>query len=156
MEPDIFFDLENRKKVNSTVYWNQILVGPLREFWEDSFSEIQEQVVMNDNAPVRKKVYILVRQELGMRCQQHPPNSPDLNPIENIWAYMKHKSSKKYGQITSVKVVQWAVLCLWNEFEDHMRNHLIESMPNRIQVVIEANSVLLHIRIKIDRKLLVE
>jgi len=60
---------------------------------------------MEDNAPVHKKVCILVRQELGMTCHQHPPNSPDLNPIENIWAYMKHQILKEYGYITSVKAM---------------------------------------------------
>ena len=30
--PDIFFDLEDGKKVNSTVYWDQILLGLLKEF----------------------------------------------------------------------------------------------------------------------------
>ena len=28
----IFFDLEDRKKINSTVYWDQILLGLLKEF----------------------------------------------------------------------------------------------------------------------------
>ena len=103
---DIFFDLEDGKKVNSTVYLDQILLGLLKEFWKDSFIEIQELVVMEDDAPVHKKVCIPVRQELEMRCHQHPPNSPDLNPIENIWTYMKHQISKKYVHITSVKVMQ--------------------------------------------------
>jgi len=50
---------------------------------------------MEDNAPVHKKVCIPVKQELEMRCHQHPLNSPDLNPIENIWIHMKHQISKK-------------------------------------------------------------
>jgi len=28
----VFFDLENGKKVNSTIYWDQILLGSLKEF----------------------------------------------------------------------------------------------------------------------------
>ena len=41
-------------------------------------------VVMEDNASPYKKVYISVRIDLGIKCHQYPPNSSDLNPIENI------------------------------------------------------------------------
>ena len=90
MGPDLFFDLEDGQKVNSTIYRDQILTEPLQEFWEESFEEIREPIVMEDNAPVHKKVCIPIRQELEMKSYQHLLNSFDLNPIENIWAYMKH------------------------------------------------------------------
>jgi transposase len=138
MGPGLFFDLEDGQKVNSTVYRDQILNGPLREFWEESFGDVQEPVVMEDNAPVHKKVCIPVRTELGMKCHQHPPNSPDLNPIENIWAHMKHRIAKEYGHITSVKAMQHVVLEIWDDFWDNRWDHLIESMPARIQAVIKA------------------
>ena len=138
MGPGTFFDLEDGQKVNSTVYRDQILLRPLKEFWEESFGDVVEPIVMEDNVPVHKKVCIPVRQELEMRCHQHPPNSPDLNPIENIWAHMKYRIAKEYGHITSVKAMKHVVLHLWEEFGDHRWDHLIESMPDRIQVVIKA------------------
>jgi len=136
--PGVFFDLEGGMKVNSTVYRDQILSGRLQEFWEESFGDVQEPIVMEDNAPVHKKVCIPVRQELGMKCHQHPPNSPDLNPIENIWAHIKHRIAKEYSHITSVRAMKQVVINIWNEFEDDRWDHLIESMPDRIQAVIEA------------------
>jgi len=138
MGPGLFFDLGEGQKVNSTIYRDQILTGPLQEFWEESFEDIKEPVVMEDNAPVHKKVCVSVRQELGMKCHQHPPNSPDLNPIENIWAHMKHRISKEYGHVTSLKIMKDVVVNIWNDFEDHKWDHLVESMPNRIQAVIKA------------------
>jgi len=74
---------------------------------------------MEDNAPVHKKVCIPVRLELAMKCYQHPPNSPDLNPIENIWAYIKDRISKKFSYIISIKEMKCAVVFLWNDFGDH-------------------------------------
>jgi hypothetical protein len=56
MGPGLFFELEDGEKVNSTVYRDQILTGPLREFWDESFGDMQEPIVMEDNAPVHKKV----------------------------------------------------------------------------------------------------
>ena len=79
------FELEEGTKVNSMVYRDQILLGRFKEFWEEAFGDVREPIVMEDNAPVHKKMCIQVRQELAMRCHQRPPNSPDLNPIENIW-----------------------------------------------------------------------
>ena len=89
MGRSMFFELEDGNKVNSTIYRDQILKGSLQEFWEESFGDLEVPIVMEDNAPPHKKVSISVREELGMKCHQHPPNSPDLNPIENIWAHMK-------------------------------------------------------------------
>jgi len=93
---------------------------------------------MEDNAPPHKKVCIPVRKELGMKCHQCPPNLPDLNPVENIWTHMKHVISKEYAHITSQKVRKEVVVSLWNDFEDHKWDYLIESMPEQIQAVIKA------------------
>ena len=138
MGPGVFFDLDDGQKVNSTVYRDQILTGPLQEFWEESFGDVQEPIVREDNAPVHKKVCIPVREELGMMCHQHPSNSPDLNSIENIWAHIKHRISKEYGHITSVKAMRQVVIGIWDESEDHRWDHVIETMPDRIQAVIKA------------------
>jgi len=140
MGPGVFFELEDGKKVNSTIHRNQILKGPLQEFWEESFETVQEPIVMEDNAPPHKKVCIPVRKELGMKRYQHPPNSPDLNPIENIWTHMKHVISKECAHVISQKVINKVVVSLWNDFEDHKWDHLIESMPERIQAVIKAKA----------------
>ena len=138
MGSGVFFELEEGKKANSTIYRDQILKGPLQEFWEESFRDMQEPIVMEDNAPPHKKVCIQVRQELGMTCHQHPADSPDLNPIENIWASMKDIILNEYAYITSLRVINEVVICIWNDFEDHRWDHLVESMPERIQAVIKA------------------
>jgi len=74
MGPGIFFNLAKGETVNSTIYRDQILLGPLQQFWEESFEEIQMPIVMEDNAPVHKKVCIPARESLGMVTLEWPPN----------------------------------------------------------------------------------
>jgi transposase len=68
----------------------------------------------------------------------HLPNSPDLNPIEHIWAYMKQRIVEEFGHITSQQKMKQVVQEMWDLFDDNQFNALIESMPARIQAVIKA------------------
>jgi hypothetical protein len=43
-----------------------------------------------------------------------------------------------YAHIMSQKVMKKVVVSIWNDFEHHRWDHLVESMPERIQVVIKA------------------
>ena len=42
------FELEEGRKVNSAIYRDQVLTGPLQEFQEESFGDLQEPIVMED------------------------------------------------------------------------------------------------------------
>src|SRR5262249_55031335 len=103
--PGAFFKLEQKQKVNSSIYRDQILLGPLKDMWEESFGEV-DPIVMEDGAPVHKKVCIPERENLGMETLPHPPNSPDLNPIENVWQHIKEVVSKDYPNISSKDELQ--------------------------------------------------
>ena len=84
--PGLFFKLEKGQKITSLVYRDQVLLGPLKTFVDESVSEGVQPIVMEDNALVHKGVNKELRTRLGWTEYEHPPNSPDLNPIEHIWA----------------------------------------------------------------------
>ena len=64
-------------------------------------------------------------------------NSPDLNPIENCWIWMK---KQLYSQsFTSITELKEAIKVLWFEGmadSEYLRS-LVESMPRRMVEVIE-------------------
>jgi hypothetical protein len=64
MGPGFFFALEPRQTVNSMVYRDQVLLGPLKTFVEESTLEIGTPIVMEDNAPVHKGASKVAREEL--------------------------------------------------------------------------------------------
>ena len=65
-----------------------------------------------------------------------PGNSPDLNPIENIWDHLarqiaKEKFQNGKGLLEKLKVT-------WQEIPLPYLEKLVDSMPQRIEAVIKA------------------
>jgi len=54
--PGFFFKLEKGQKITSVVYRDQVLLGPLKTFVDESHSVGFEPIVMEDHAPVHKGV----------------------------------------------------------------------------------------------------
>ena len=66
-----------------------------------------------------------------------PAQSPDLNPIENLWSIMKYEISK----LPKPKSIDEMALLLaeqWNQLTPKVWKNLIESMPRRVKACIEA------------------
>ena len=70
------------------------------------------------------------------RKEEWPGNSPDLNPIENLWAIVKGKvdEMRQPSDIdTLVKILKKA----WSQIDPDILTNLVADMPNRIKFVIE-------------------
>lgn len=69
-----------------------------------------------------------------------PPYSPDLNPIENIWSILKQRVAIKIQNTDSVdsEDMVWQVIqeC-WNEIPAETFQRVIDSMPARINSLLE-------------------
>ena len=68
-----------------------------------------------------------------------PGNSPDLNPIENVWAIMKARLKSDHS-ITSLHKLMHAIKMMWMLLmEADVFKKLARSMPERLEAVINAN-----------------
>lgn len=74
----------------------------------------------------------------------HPPRSPDLNPIENMWARMVH--DWKGDVAHDVNQIQERVQLSWTKLGDEGQffRNLMDSMPRRFQAVIDNNRSYIH------------
>ncbi|GFW94806.1 transposable element Tcb2 transposase [Trichonephila clavipes] len=65
-----------------------------------------------------------------------PPQSPDLNVIENLWSHLERAVQKH--QITSKEQLKSVLQEEWLNIAPETTRHLVESMPRRLEAVISA------------------
>ncbi len=65
-----------------------------------------------------------------------PANSPDLNPIENLWVVVKRKMRNKRPK--TADELKATVKETWASITPQQCHKLITSMPRRIEAVIKA------------------
>lgn len=68
-----------------------------------------------------------------------PPQSPDINPIENLWWILKQRMKGRAS--TSKAIFKEQLLEEWDKIGSEVTNKLILSMPRRLQAVIDANGL---------------
>jgi len=94
---------------------------------------------MQDNAPCHTSK--LTKEWLDQQnflTVKWPPYSPDLNPIEHIWVWIKSLWHKKKGHITNYSDLDKEIRELWDEVDCGMLEKLFQSMPRRKVSVIDA------------------
>ncbi|KAG3012184.1 hypothetical protein PC123_g13533 [Phytophthora cactorum] len=63
-----------------------------------------------------------------------PPQSPDLNPIENVWAVMKRELN--WAPASSLDDLKQKLMRIWTRIDDDIIRKCVESMPARLDDVI--------------------
>lgn len=61
----------------------------------------------------------------------------DLNVIEHVWEILERRIRKK--QISSAAMLKERIIEAWNSITSGELTNLVESMPRRLQAVIDAN-----------------
>ena len=68
----------------------------------------------------------------------HPPSSPDLNPIENIWSTLKRMVGSLLHRPTTLDGLFEAASACWHEIPQKEIDSVVDSMPRRLEAVIAA------------------
>ena len=104
-------------------------------------------IFMHDNAPVHTaRIVKRVLEALdNIEVMDWPPYSPDLNPIENIWALMKAEIYRNYPELETADDTEETLLLLikaaqeaWHSIEQSILDNISENMSNRVEFVLKA------------------
>lgn len=123
--------------LNQQGYIN-ILKGPLMETVREQFPN-EKYIFQHDNASCHtaKSVVTFLR-ENDIETLSWPPNSPDLNPLENIWGIMISKL--RYVHFTNRQELIAACNEIWYQnISREVFRDVILSMPKRIDAVLKAH-----------------
>ena len=128
-----FYFLTPRTTMNGEKY-----VKVLQEKLQLHMTVHQCEIFMRDGVPChRSRVVKKFLGEKNIRQLDWPGNSPDLNPIENLWMLLENKVSEK--QPTNAKSLVTAIKEVWTkEISVEYCKKLIVSMPQRIEAVLRS------------------
>ena len=113
---------------------------------------ITDIIFQQDNSPVhssKKTREFLETVAIGdkkIQIIEWPPHSPDMNPIENLWAYLKLELNRLYPD-TLFLHGSHSHICellsershkVWWSIAEGILDRLIDSMPHRVQALIDA------------------
>ena len=85
---------------------------------------------VDDNCPIhRARLVEDWKQENNMQEYSWSSHSPDLNPIENVWVYMKRQL---HCIVLDHENLEKVVVDIWNKNPTEFLQKLNQSMPNRV------------------------
>ena len=131
-------------------YVKQIMDGELFKRWAEGMEELGDILIMEDGAGYHCGAATLRRDQYlkdgwqGWGPRIWSASSSDLNPLENLWHLLhtniKKREPKSMKKDELIKAVQEE----WAKMDMNMVNSLINSMPARMQAVIDANGGTTH------------
>lgn len=124
--------VDKNKTVNAKEYLN-ILDTKLRMTMHLHGCRVFQQ----DSAPAHtSRIVKKWLADNGIQVLDWPGNSPDLNPIENLWTVMKRKV-RRY-QARNMQELIYNIKKVWcTEITPDLCRKLVQSMPNRISSVMK-------------------
>lgn len=128
---------------------SQLYIQILQEDLQMSIDEWgiakDELVFQHDNDPKHTaKVTKAYLESIGLTEAEGtllywPAQSPDLNPIEHMWAYLKIKLGKYPTRPTSCEELWKRIICEWYAIPVEFCRKLISSLPDRLAAVHKAH-----------------
>ena len=128
--------------------WTRIFIPFIKALNADGLTDLKYQ---QDNASPhtarRTKEWLKeIAETNGLTLMEWPSNSPDINPIEHLWAYLKFELHRLYKNTATLKgspatiraAMRLQLHDLWWKILEEVLNHRVNNMPHRVQALLEA------------------
>lgn len=123
--------------MNKEIYLH-ILNSQLPDFVDECAYPAEEIIFQQDGDPKHTaKIVQEWLQNQSFKTFKWPAQSPDLNPIENLWAYVKQQLAKYRNPPSNMDELWSRVQTEWRNIPHSIIENLVESMPRRIKSVIK-------------------
>ena len=119
--------------------YQDMILGPLEGTLTWYHLDKRRVIYQHDNDPkhtARSTVQLL--EDRGWNVLDWPSQSPDLNPIEHLWAQVKNRMALDPETPKTTEELWLKFERIWNEITKEACANLIDSMPDRIIAVIKA------------------
>jgi transposase len=114
-----------------TRFWRELALPIIK-------NSTKQLIFMHENAPIHKaKLVSDFLAENSILALEWPAQSPDINPIENMWAVLKARRARKKSTPTSKKCLIDEMTDLWSETSESFRHNLSNSLPKRLLEIIK-------------------
>lgn len=120
-------------------YQQQVLDGVLRNYWRKIGGKNKGLMFEQDGAPSHTaKSTKQWFNTTSIPLFPHPPQSPDLPPIENCWHELKKRLRARPRIPTSLDELIEATRECWDEIPQEVIDSYIDSMPERVKALRKA------------------
>ncbi len=124
-------------RLNATVYLSIVAdhVHPFMTIVYHLLMYFQQDNASCQNAQIISDWFLEHDNEFTLlKC---PPQSPDLNPIEHLWDVVEREIHIMDVQPTNLQQLCDAIMTIWTKISEECFQHLVESMPRRINAVLK-------------------
>ena len=139
-------DLESKKKGYSARSYKAVLDDQIPRMWQPGM------LFMQDIAPIHRAKIIEERFEaMGIPRLEWPPYSPDLNPIENLWAILKNRLIENWQHLLDggrseddLEALKTAIKHEWDNIPQEVIDACILGVEKRVDSVLKAKGWYTH------------
>jgi transposase len=99
----------------------------------------EPQILMDDGASCHDAQDVIdYCAEKGIQRPYWPPSSPDMNPIEHVWGWLKHYLTNLKPVPNNLREVEIAVIEFFESLDFESIRKQYNSMPERIAALLKA------------------